>query len=393
MKFLSNWQPLINEDRHTALLFGFMRHAPAASALNPWLSRVLGRSAEAEPLGQHEFWPNLRSVVPGSVSTQPELLLRANDGAPLTVVIEVKPGYGMLQLGQICREVVDTASATGAARIACVMVGADLGPPMHLGAWLDDVTRSLREHLPDQTVEAELRYASFASLGQAARECADRRPEWRAYADDVVAQLRQKGLLGYDGAPMLEDLDGLTIPNVVEGFNRSILAARDFFLQLHGQPRFADLGLSPYQAAHKMLRDGGSEVPSQPVKWFKTTVAMCLYKRHGWAPTRVVFACFDLLGRDSSHADLCVGASDVTGSHTYGFAKAEPDQDLAHPVLSGAAPELPETKAGPDGQWRFDRRPWTPGHADEDIDWALSRLASAARVWDEDLAGTARVGR
>ena len=43
---------------------------------------------------------------------------------------------------------------------------------------------------------------------------------------------------------------------------------------------------------------------------------------------------------------------------------------------------------GPDGQWRFDRRPWTPGQADEDIAWALGRLEAATTIWDKDLAGT-----
>lgn len=62
MKYLSNWQPLVNEDRHTALLFGFMRHAPVESALNPWPSAVLGRPMRARALTQDAFWPNLPSV-------------------------------------------------------------------------------------------------------------------------------------------------------------------------------------------------------------------------------------------------------------------------------------------------------------------------------------------
>src|SRR4051812_7008909 len=121
MKYFSNWQPLSNEDRHTALLFGFMRHAPVLHALNPWLSLVLGRDVAAAPLEQGSFWPTFPSRVPGSLLTQPELVFDAHDGRPLTVVVEVKPGYGMLDLAQISREVIDTAAFRKASRVACVM--------------------------------------------------------------------------------------------------------------------------------------------------------------------------------------------------------------------------------------------------------------------------------
>jgi hypothetical protein len=87
MIFLSNSQPLLNEDRHTALVFGFMRHAPTNLALNPWLSKVLGRSVEALPLRQHDFWPTLTSRVPGSVRTESELAFEADDGQRLIVVL------------------------------------------------------------------------------------------------------------------------------------------------------------------------------------------------------------------------------------------------------------------------------------------------------------------
>lgn len=386
MKYLSNWQPLANEDRHTALLFGFMRHAPVAAALNPWLSRVLDKPVNATPLSQQAFWPSLRSVVPGSVRTEPELVFFADDGAPLTVVVEVKPGYGMLQLDQICREVVDVASATGASRVACVMIGADLGPPMDLGEWRADARRSVAELLPDQTVDVDLAYASFASLGRAARSCAESRPEWSPYAEDVLSQLRRKGLLGYEGAPMIDDLGELTIPTAVETFNRSVRAAKDFLLLLHGQPRFAQMSLLSWANTHKMYRNGGSEALTQPAEWFETTVAMCVYKRESWAPTHAVFVCFDLLGRGGSNAELCVGACDVRGEFTYGFVRAEPTHDLTHAVLGDVEGDLHERAAGPDGHWLFDRRPWVPGQGDEDVEWALSRLKAATRVWDSPLA-------
>ena len=61
MKFFANWQPLKNEDAHTALVFGFLRHAPADEALNPWLSDVLGHDVHVEQLQRADFWPRYPS--------------------------------------------------------------------------------------------------------------------------------------------------------------------------------------------------------------------------------------------------------------------------------------------------------------------------------------------
>jgi hypothetical protein len=205
----------------------------------------------------------------------------------------VKPGYDMLQLPQIAREVVDAAAARKAHRVACVMVGADLNPPMKLTEWKEEVARSLSEHLPETMVEAELAYASFASLGRAAQECAAANPEWSLYADDLRAQLLRKGVLGYEGAPMLDDLETLSVPTAVEAFNRSIRAARSFLLQLHSQPGFAALHLAPFaKNAHRLYRNGGSTTLTAQVEWFETTVAMSMYRGEGWDPNRVVFICF-----------------------------------------------------------------------------------------------------
>ena len=65
MSFYSRWQPLVDEDRHTALVFGFFRHAPVADALEPWLERVIGRPLKATPLRPDSFWPNLRQWLRG----------------------------------------------------------------------------------------------------------------------------------------------------------------------------------------------------------------------------------------------------------------------------------------------------------------------------------------
>src|SRR5713226_5000354 len=120
MSFLSRWQPLRDEDAHTALVFGFLRHAPTHAALDIWLSRTLGRPVSAEQFERSCFWPTVPSVISGSHYTEPELVLAADDGAPLTVVVEVKPGYDMHAVEQIGREVIDVAYDSRERRIACV---------------------------------------------------------------------------------------------------------------------------------------------------------------------------------------------------------------------------------------------------------------------------------
>src|SRR5207247_6279670 len=116
------------------------RHAPVVAALDPWLSRTLGRPVAAEPLQQHSFWPRLRSVVPGCDETVPELVFAADDGRPLLVVVEVKPGYDMFSFEQISREIIDVAHTHQAPRIACVMVGADLGRRVITNGWEGEIT-------------------------------------------------------------------------------------------------------------------------------------------------------------------------------------------------------------------------------------------------------------
>lgn len=109
--------------------------------------------------------------------------------------------------------------------------------------------------LSGSSVTVEPAYSSFAKISRAIAACGSEVPQWKAYAEDVVAQLRRTGLLDYGGAPMLDDLEGLTIPNAVEGFNRAMRAARKFYLQLHGQSGFEALGLLQYSVqGYRMWR-------------------------------------------------------------------------------------------------------------------------------------------
>ena len=71
MTYFSRWSPLHDENAHTALTFGFLRHAPVEHALAPWLSNVIGRPVTATGLTPNDFWPSYRSIVDGSKWTEP----------------------------------------------------------------------------------------------------------------------------------------------------------------------------------------------------------------------------------------------------------------------------------------------------------------------------------
>jgi hypothetical protein len=92
MSFLAHWQPLRKEDDHTALVFGFLRHAPVEAALGPWLTDVLGRSVSRSALLSEDFWPRYPSLDEQTSATVPDLVFETDDG--LTVLIEAKVGPG-----------------------------------------------------------------------------------------------------------------------------------------------------------------------------------------------------------------------------------------------------------------------------------------------------------
>jgi hypothetical protein len=118
MKYFSLWQPLIDEDAHTALVFGFLRHAPSAEALDQWLSNVLERRITAEPPEPDAFWPSYVSVMDGHHRTEPELVLDAVDErGRLIVIIEAKPGFAQHTKAQVTREIIDAASSESSERV------------------------------------------------------------------------------------------------------------------------------------------------------------------------------------------------------------------------------------------------------------------------------------
>jgi hypothetical protein len=123
MSLYSSWQPLVDENGQTALVFGFMRHAPVASALRPWLADVLGRNVSVQPIDAEHFWPRFRSIVDGYSWTEPDIVFGADDGGPVVVIVEAKPGPGGHTAEQLVREVIDTVHATDSQRVAMIPAG------------------------------------------------------------------------------------------------------------------------------------------------------------------------------------------------------------------------------------------------------------------------------
>jgi hypothetical protein len=380
LRFYSRWQPLLDEDRHTALVFGFFRHAPASFALDPWLSEVIGRSVRSCPLEPQCFWPTLLSVVEGSIETEPELVFDVDDDVGrLRVVVEVKPGYGMHTIEQVTREVIDVAAPGRAPRIVLVMIGADLGPPREMIDWPERVAAAVTTRGFEASTET--RYSSFAQIGTAIDRCGAEHPEWARYATDVTAQLKRKGLLGYGGAPMLDDLDRLTLRNSVEAFNRIIRAARQFFLQLHEHPAFLATGLQPDTGADengylsaRMQRDGRADALTKAEDMFQTQIFVSLYRHPELAGDDRVFVAFDLVN-DPNQIRLIAG-------HWRGYKPGEASlrrlvAALAQPDASTIKTRLPATRASDAGMaWTYTGRPWQPNHASSDIEWVTERSAA-----------------
>lgn len=386
MSYYTHWQPLKDENAHTALAFGFLRHVPVEHGLNAWLSEVLERPATATPLAAEDFWPRYSSSVAGSVWTEPELVFDADDGDALKIIIEAKPGYGQQRCEQVAREVIDTARAEGAARVACIMVGADLGAPMPLEAWAAYVRRELSRHDLDG-VACEILYTSWASLGRVAERSAAASPAWESYANDVLEQLRLNVLMGYDGAPVLDGLEGgLTIANAAEAFNLTIGAARQFFLALHTATGYVALGLEPYGGRHRILRDGLSDSPTGASDYFETTVLLSLYRKALWAPEQVVFVSFDLSSGPEPELQAGAGVVAKDGeTMVYRWAHSdEPDGSLRTDALAGASKEHFPYAAlyDPGAEWSYDGQPWLPRRPDADLAWAIDKLGAACAIWD-----------
>lgn len=381
MKFESNWQPVRNEDAQTALVFGFLRHAGDRGPLDSWLSDMLERPVVAEPIEPTSFWPRYESEDTDQHHTEPDVVLQADDGRPLVVIIEAKPDFGQHVAAQLAREAVDVARGEAAARIAVVPVGADLGAPADVTAWREAVEQRLQEAGLGH-VEVELRYSSWARLARAIDEHAQRSGAWRTYANDVLTRLRAKGVLGYEGAPVIDDLEGLTLPNAIEAFNRTIRAFRQLALTVHGQSAIGDLGLKPYHGGHALLRDGRTTaLPSYP-EAFEMSVLLVAYEAADFPAGCGVF--FSGWLGDPKGLYLQVGAFHTTagrGDLPWGMAGAELKDELQSAALTRTPTAVLDTAAASrHTEWVYSERAWTAEAADADLEWILAGLRAASEL-------------
>lgn len=396
MKYFSAWQPLEDEDAHTALVFGFLRHAPEDHGLNPWLSEALERPVTAAPLEPASFWPSFASVMDGHHRTEPELVFGAVDeDGSLTVIIEAKPGFDQHTDAQVTREIIDAASDQRSARVALIMLGADRFEPPRIAAWRSAIRTDLAAHGLGG-LHVELRYSSWAKLGDAILACGKRAPEWDRYAHDAAHQLRNKSLLGYDGGPVFDDLDGLTIPNAVQVYNRTLTTAKNLLLTLESQERFRDSGLRPSGGTSRLTADGGIGQGGlqRPDGDFVTSMIMSAWAKRGWPNGAGVYVALWLTPEGSAHPELQAGAFHAPNHAvnelvwTYAGAVDEPDdQQARNPNLSRTDKTLLDNVwEGGRTEWVFAARDWVAGQGDDDLRWLLDRLDDATVAWDPDTA-------
>ena len=391
MSFYSRWQPLLDEDQHTALVFGFFRHAPVSIALEPWLCLVLGRSVTAEPLQPRSSWPLLPSIIEGSTATEPELVFDANDASgPLKVVVEVKPGIGMQTVEQLSREIIDVATVTGATRVVLVAVDADLGASASTSDWQRQVID--RVHTHGLAVDVWIHPSPFSLIGEVIAAAGKQNPDWKPYADDVTAQLKRKGLLNYQGAPMLDDLETLTLGDAVEAFNRITAAVRQFYLQLHQHGAFVANRLQPDSgqgdsSSPRMLRDGRTDKLHRPQNSFTSKVILSVYRHPDLQASSRLFVAFDLIARTRSEIDMLAGRWDYQSDNLNANATTFATALSRETALAAAHPQFPFQMWAGLSRWTYDRRTWQPGSPDEDIDWAISHMAAAVALTSPLPAG------
>lgn len=386
MKLYSVWQPLHGEDQRTAMIFGFLRHAPAEHGLSPWLTEILERPVIAKALEPEDFWPGYKSHIPNCTTTYPELVFEAEDAdGPLHVVVEAKIGSGMHTEEQLAREVIDTAHGEPAPRIALIAVGADLGTPPERAQWQEAVDVALEAHGPSGATAA-VHYSSWARLGDRIEAVVDAVPALAIYADDVLAQMRFNGMLGYKGAPVHDDLEDLNVLNAFELVNRAAIAARQFYRTLHSGPAFQTLGLAGYwksDGRYEMKRNGTSTVLSADEQWFEISMFMSAYRKTDWPDGAGAYAAFYFAG-DGEEPLLQVGAFTTTWHELLvEYDSGEINDLLDDPLLDDyAGPDLAIKAVGDNSKWLYDERPWRPNEQDADITWATQRLRAAVSVFD-----------
>ena len=185
---------------------------------------------------------------------------------------------------------------------------------------------------------------------------------------------------------MLDDLDGLTLRNAVEAFNRTIASARQFYLQLHQHPGFIASGIQPdlgdsAATSPRMLRDGRSDWIGQPEASFKTNVILATYTHPDLTDVRArLFVAFDLVAHHETALQLLAGRWDYANNRP----TVDPRQLAAALTdarsLEGVQRNIPCRAEKGSSRWTYNRRAWMAGQASEDLDWTTSRMIAAASI-------------
>lgn len=220
------------------------------------------------------------------------------------------------------------------------------------------------------------------SLGRRVAACRDSLSEWRRYADDVFRQLRDNGLLDYDGAPVFEHLEGrLTVVNAVEVFNRTVKEARKLFRAVEADTRFVTAGFS---SSSRMLRDGTSLALNADEGSFEATILLSPYTSPSWPDRAGVYVAVWLTPEDGEDARLQAGAFRAWGGDGLGweYAGADMAEQPRTEAMTRADPSmLPTVNRAKYSDWVLDEIPWRPGDGPSDVRWVLDRLEAGAEVW------------
>jgi hypothetical protein len=173
------------------------------------------------------------------------------------------------------------------------MLDRSLAEPPALGKVRADLARGIAQRAPTIT-DATIVHASWRSVGEAIDAHADRQSELRAYADDVLEQMVKVTLLGYKGAPVLDDLQEMTVANAFAAVNRATVAIRELILGVQADARFRAARLEGWGRSIELLRDGtskavGQDAVGQDASYFELSTVLCPLRKPDWPDEAGVF--------------------------------------------------------------------------------------------------------
>ena len=184
---------------------------------------------------------------------------------------------------------------------------------------------------------------------------------------------------------MFDDLEGLTIPNAIDVFNRVKKSARNLLLDLHAQQRFRDPDYLPFGGRHRLTLDGTAWALTAQDWRIETSMILAPYRRSHWPDGAGVYVAISLTPDDGDVPELHAGAFHAPhGELVWEYAsRTQDEEDLRSDDLARTDKAvLSYLLASDRSEWVFTKRPWRPGDADADILWTLDALSAGALAWD-----------